>query len=417
MYHAHSKYIMKKLLILLPFLFLVPFAQVHAITCGDTIGGTNGYSFAREICIDHTKAGASNTSNFVMDYSETDSWLKTVANGGLVQNTATQTGGGVSITVPADVIFTSDSSCTTKLNWEFETYNSSTGNADIWVNLGTLSHTSDTHIWECYDNSSVTTWQGNVNATWDSNYKLVSHLANGTSLSGVNSTTGGIGNGTVNSATAGIGQIDGGANFLASNSADIDYGTPNLKPYTAFTASIWMKDSALAGTIFTQWDNAGAFETFILDDLGGSGHLRTYVDLGTNYTVNGTTNVADGKWHLIEMVWSSGDNTLRDYVDGSQQSSIATAGGNFGFTGGHLYIGAFDNGAFFTGSADEARISNVARSADQILAEYNNQSATSTFYTVGSQQFVKLPTVQYNTFNFSKGFRFIFSKGFQFIFK
>lgn len=36
------------------------------------------------------------------------------------------------------------------------------------------------------------------------------------------------------------------------------------------------------------------------------------------------------------------------------------------------------------GSLDEIRLSNVARSASWITAEYNNQSSPSTFYSVGS---------------------------------
>jgi hypothetical protein len=36
------------------------------------------------------------------------------------------------------------------------------------------------------------------------------------------------------------------------------------------------------------------------------------------------------------------------------------------------------------GSIDEGRVSNIARSADWIKTEYNNQSSPKTFNTVGS---------------------------------
>jgi hypothetical protein len=42
-------------------------------------------------------------------------------------------------------------------------------------------------------------------------------------------------------------------------------------------------------------------------------------------------------------------------------------------------------GDSLSGILDEIRISNTARSADWITTEYNNQSATSTFYTMGAQ--------------------------------
>ncbi len=41
---------------------------------------------------------------------------------------------------------------------------------------------------------------------------------------------------------------------------------------------------------------------------------------------------------------------------------------------------------FFNGLIDEARIASVARSADWLNTEYNNQSAPGTFETLGSEQ-------------------------------
>ncbi len=42
------------------------------------------------------------------------------------------------------------------------------------------------------------------------------------------------------------------------------------------------------------------------------------------------------------------------------------------------------SGYNFNGIIDEARISNVARSADWIATEYANQSGSTAFYTVGA---------------------------------
>jgi len=44
------------------------------------------------------------------------------------------------------------------------------------------------------------------------------------------------------------------------------------------------------------------------------------------------------------------------------------------------------SGEYFGGTLDEMRISSTALSADWITTEYNNQSSTSTFYSVGSAQ-------------------------------
>ena len=48
--------------------------------------------------------------------------------------------------------------------------------------------------------------------------------------------------------------------------------------------------------------------------------------------------------------------------------------------GGHPTLTPFN----FNGILDEARISNMARSADWIATEYNNQNSSSTFYNVGT---------------------------------
>ena len=44
------------------------------------------------------------------------------------------------------------------------------------------------------------------------------------------------------------------------------------------------------------------------------------------------------------------------------------------------------NEVFYSGSTDEFHLSNVARSADWITTEYNNQSSPQTFYTIGSEE-------------------------------
>ena len=90
--------------------------QVQGVgtTCG------NSYLYCRSITIDHTKVGGSDSSNFPVLISGTYSWMATTANGGRVVNTVTQTGAGSAITVPADLVFTSDAACATPLSWEYE---------------------------------------------------------------------------------------------------------------------------------------------------------------------------------------------------------------------------------------------------------------------------------------------------------
>src|SRR5207245_1869604 len=117
------------------------------------------------------KVPNSDQSNFPVLISGSYSYLATTANGGNLQNSNGY-----------DVIFTSDTGCSTRLNHEVETYSANSGAVNYWVKVPTVSHTSDTVFFMCYGNSSITTDQSNKTAVWDPNYKGVYHLPNGTIL-------------------------------------------------------------------------------------------------------------------------------------------------------------------------------------------------------------------------------------------
>jgi len=75
-----------------------------------------------------------------------------------------------------------------------------------------VSHSSDTVFYMFYGNSSVTTDQSNKTGVWDSSFKGVWHLPNGSTLSASDSTSNG-NNGTNHGASAATGKIDGSASF------------------------------------------------------------------------------------------------------------------------------------------------------------------------------------------------------------
>ncbi len=349
------------------------------------------FNYVRTITIDKTKIGGTvaTPTNFPVEIDITQTELRTVGNGGQVQNTNGY-----------DIWFGSTSDCVaSRLSGEREIYTATTGRYTGWVKVASLSTTTNTTIYMCYGDASISV-DPNSNSTygatsvWDSNYKGVWHLPDGSSLTANDSTSGGLGNGTVTSASASTGKIDGASSYNGS-SAQIDFGAPNLSSYGNFTASAWIKASSVIGTIFTQWSDVAANAAFILDHNGGSGKARCYV--GTNaaqYGVNGTTNVTDGNWHHIVCTWNSAGFIERVYVDGVQENSVMTSGvtlKNASTGGSHLWLGRYTQNAFYSGTVDEARISNAERSADWIKTEYNNQSATSTFYTIGSETVIQRP--------------------------
>jgi hypothetical protein len=122
---------------------------------------SNGYAHRRVITIDHTKVPNTDQTNFPALISGTYSDLAITTNGGNVTNSNGY-----------DIIFTSDAGGATALPYERESYNAATGAVNFWVQVPTLSHTSDTIIYMFYGNSTVTTDQTNKTAVWDSNYKV-----------------------------------------------------------------------------------------------------------------------------------------------------------------------------------------------------------------------------------------------------
>jgi hypothetical protein len=125
-----------------------------------TIAGasTNGYTYNRAVTINHTKVPNTDQTDFPVLVSGTYSYLATVGYGGNVTNSNGY-----------DIIFTSDPAGTSVLPFEQESYNPMTGAINYWIQVPTLSHSTDTVIYMFYGNSAITTDQSNKHGVWDSN--------------------------------------------------------------------------------------------------------------------------------------------------------------------------------------------------------------------------------------------------------
>ncbi|MCA9379370.1 DUF2341 domain-containing protein [Candidatus Dojkabacteria bacterium] len=130
---------------------------------------TNGYNYRRAITIDHTKVSTSNHTNFPMLFAGTYSYLAGTGSGGKVEDMNGY-----------DIIFTSDIDGNTQLDHEIDRYVSSTGETAMWIRIPTLSYTVDTVIYMFYGNPTVSSSQETVTGVWDTNYKMVQHLEEGT---------------------------------------------------------------------------------------------------------------------------------------------------------------------------------------------------------------------------------------------
>jgi len=339
-----------------------------------------GYSFSRSLTIDKTKVPNTDQTDFPVlvcfngaaapcnDGSLTIAALKTVGNGGSVTNSS-----------GFDIVFASNPSCTSLLNWEMEFYSATTGEVDAWVKIPSVSTSVNTVFYMCYANAAISTFQGNVTGTWNSDYLMVAHYPNGTSLTVLDSTSNAFNGSVVGGVAAGAGQIDGAA---------VPNGTTGYIDSAGFS-------SATSNGTFEAWVNLTGLNGVIISSPGNSGPYM-YVDtLGNiqcacaplNNPAVSVSTVATTTWTQLVCTFSLVPAENKIYKDGAI-TTLSLPGGTGGMlnpmTG--IRVGAWQNATLFTnGTIDEIRISGVVRSADWIATEYNNQFSPATFYTVGAQ--------------------------------
>lgn len=96
----------------------------------------------------------------------------------------------------------------------------------------------------------------------------------------------------------------------------------------------------------------------------------------TNFTSGA---IPSNTWTHLVFTWTTGGQ-LVGYINGVQVNGVAATANPVGAEAnfqGTIGTSAWNTGAFpATGTLDEVRVSNIARSANWIATEYNNQSNT-----------------------------------------
>jgi hypothetical protein len=311
-------------------------------------------------------------------FDSTDTTFKIVANSGDITNSSGY-----------DIIFTSDAGGSTLLDWEIELYDGTGGRFVAWVKIPTLSHTADTVIYVFYGNAAITTFQGNVNGTWDSSFLLVNHYGDGSTLSLTDSTSNGRnGTNSVIPIMARAGQISGAGTphyTGLGHQAYVTYNDSGLPSSNGSrTFSLWINFEGVSlpsGYCFSTGTWLTNHEGFSLAPGRVPGILY---DGGTAYSFS--YSFSNAVWYHIVITYDSASSTLSFYVDGALIASTTVSGLNT-VNPGTMYTfetNPADYNANIDAALDEFRIANIAHSVDYILAEYNNQVNPSGFYTLGS---------------------------------
>ena len=341
----------------------------------------SGYTYGKTVTIQGSQISGTVT-NFPVLISLTDNSLRTVANGGRVQNANGY-----------DIVFTLPD-CSTILPMQIERYEATTGQYVAWVRLPTLVNASNSIIYMFYGKTGVA---ANPSSTtvWDANYMGVYHFNNSVT-DGTSNTRNLTDASTANLTTSKIGEGRRLANTPFVSSASGRYlGLPDniFNSVTNFTFEGWV----YLETVTTSWERIfdfgrnTNFNMFLTPSVATNGVKRFAITVngnGTEQQISSGSTSGTGAWHHYAVTINATTNTGVIYYDGAVDASnpITLYPSSLG-TNDENYFGrsqyAADEGLY--GNFDEFRISNTARNANWIATSYNNQNSPSTFYTVSSE--------------------------------
>lgn len=344
------------------------------------------FSYNRTITIDHTKCGSSNSTDKDVLIYISDTTFKVTGSGGHVTDTQGD-----------DIGFFSDSGLATPLFWEIESYDGTNGVLWAWVKVPTVSSSVDTVIYVGYGDAAITTFQSTATSVWNSAYKGVWHLPDGSSLTALDSTTTGA-NAAAITGTATAGKTGPGGVSIAGGTQHIDFGDVIDIQGTNITIEGWANRNANNAyhTLLTRNGTGGPAVplqwqcTWLTNaDAPANGFRFDFVDTGgTVRTTNSSSGAINdtAAWHYVVCTYDGVNVKL--YADGASVGSAArTESITTTVTGDKVRIGTDSprGSNYANGKFDEIRVSNVARSADWITTSYNNQNNPATFMTLGSE--------------------------------
>ncbi|UCE36268.1 MAG: DUF2341 domain-containing protein [Thermoplasmata archaeon] len=287
-----------------------------------------------------------------------------------------------------DIVFTEQDG-RTRLDHEIESYNASSGELAAWVRIPFLSSSSTTTIYMHYGNSAQTSPTENIEGVWDDSYVMVQHLheTSGIHYDSTKYLNNGIeyidSPGTQNAS----GKIDGADEFDGSDDhVDVAYSS-NLDITEVITVEGWFNCNEDHTEEPNQWFGGNQKPGAWL--LGWNGWddawcFGIYNDTGdwTGGTHASDVYITADEW--VHVLGTFDGRYLRVYVNGELEDIEEVGSTTIYSNTNEIKIGM--SGAYFNGSIDEVRISNVVRSIDWIATQYNNQNDTGTFYSIGSEE-------------------------------
>jgi hypothetical protein len=168
------------------------------------------------------------------------------------------------------------------------------------------------------------------------------------------------------------GMFGRGLSFVASPAGEEDCclgpGQTGFAAVQEITVEYWLNTTGTSAAYLAVSGNV-SFASYMM----ANGKVAAAVGDGSNYGsyASSTTAINDGVWHYIAFVYD-GDlsgGTLSVYVDGDLEVGWTSYGKTM-VDPSSWYIGGRPSNSFVDGVMDEVRVSNIARSASEIAANY-----------------------------------------------
>lgn len=295
-----------------------------------------------------------------------------------------------------DIVFILYSDNTTQLNHEIEQYTTA-GRLTSWVNVTSLSHTTDTKMWMYYNNSGCGN-QEHVTDTWDSNYAIVLHF-DGTSATCINDSTSNYNNATSDQGdptyniTGKFGKAmnpDINDAVLIPSSVSLNF-TDNYTIETYYKADVAVWEGTGTHNLFDK--TISASPKYILCQWADTQNKwYSYNDNVGTYWVVSNVFVPSSNWNhmAIRMVEESTNSKI--YYDGTWDNNVENSASAI-TTDVPLRIGNNENyDGGMRADIEEFRLSEGLRSEDYIVTSYNTMNncsvdvANSFIVSIGSQE-------------------------------
>ncbi|MEE4214951.1 MAG: DUF2341 domain-containing protein, partial [Bacteroidales bacterium] len=331
-----------------------------------------GYAYRKTVTIPAAQVSGGPHTDFPVLVSFADNDLRTIANGGYVENASGW-----------DIVFSEDN--INPLDHELESYNPVSGEIVAWVRIPSLP--AGGHSFYLYfgnssigtDPSTTSTWVG-YSGVWHLNGNLLDATSNGN-------------DGTNSGSSGGPGLFANGRSFDGVNDR---VRVPDIDA-TEGTVSFWFRPSvnfnsstATCQTIFNKYTDANNHFTFVL-----IGQEHSYTPDGALYfkiehsgsferRFSTSTTWNAGQWYYVAGTWGNVHTLLIDGIVNSTATVTRRLETNAQIEFGGGFIEQIGANRYFNGRMDEIRISSVAKSNQWVTTEYNNQNAPGTFMSFGS---------------------------------